>query len=126
MKRLEMLLVALLCVSFQLVAQTKVTGTVYDGADGSPMPGAQVVVTGTTNGAMTDTNGKFTVSVPQGKTITVSLIGFRSQTINPKGKNNIKITLQEDSKMMDEVVFVGYGTMKKSDISGASVTMSED
>jgi len=126
MKRLQMLLVAFLCVSFQLVAQTKVTGTVYDGADGSPLPGAKVVVTGTTTGGLTDMDGNFSVNVPEGKTIQVSLIGFKTQTINPRGRTSLKITLQEDSKLMDEVVVVGYGTMKKSDISGASVTMSED
>ena len=126
MKRLEMLLVALLCTCFQLVAQTRVTGTVYDGADQSPLPGAKVVVTGTQTGTVTNVDGQYAITVPKGKTITVSMMGFQAQTINPKGRTVVDVTLDDDSKLMDEVVVVGYGAMKKSDISGASVTMTEE
>ena len=104
MKRLEMLFVALLCLSFQMLAQTQVKGVV----------------------TITDYDGNYTISVPQGKTLTYSMVGFKPQTIDPKGRTTIDVTLEEDSKMLNDVVVVGYGTMKKSDISGASVTIGED
>ena len=126
MKRLEMLFVALLCLSCQLFAQSKVKGVVYDGTDGSPMIGVKIVVTGTSNGVISDYDGKYAIDVPSGKTLTFSMVGYKAQTINPKGKTTLDVTLQEDSKVLNDVVVVGYGTMKKSDISGASVTMSED
>lgn len=126
MKRLEMLFVALLCLSCQLFAQSKVKGVVYDGTDGSPMIGVKIVVTGTSNGVISDYDGNYAIDVPSGKTLTFSMVGYKAQTINPKGKTTLNVTLEEDSKMLNDVVVVGYGTMKKSDISGASVTMSED
>ena len=126
MKRLEMLFVALLCLSCQLLAQTQVKGVVYDGTDGSPMIGVKIMVTGTNTGTITDYDGNYTISVPQGKTLTYSMVGFKPQTINPNGRTTINVTLEEDSKMLNDVVVVGYGTMKKSDISGASVTIGED
>ena len=64
MKRLEMLFVALLCLSFQMLAQTQVKGVVYDGTDGSPMIGVKVMVTGTNTGTITDYDGNYTISVP--------------------------------------------------------------
>ncbi|MBP5619147.1 MAG: TonB-dependent receptor [Bacteroidaceae bacterium] len=121
-----MLFVALLCLSFQMLAQTQVKGVVYDGTDGSPMIGVKVMVTGTNTGTITDYDGNYTISVPQGKTLTYSMVGFKPQTIDPKGRTTIDVTLEEDSKMLNDVVVVGYGTMKKSDISGASVTIGED
>ena len=126
MKRLEMLFVALLCLSLQVLAQTQVKGVVYDGTDGSPMIGVKVMVTGTNTGTITDYDGNYTISVPQGKTLTYSMVGFKPQTIDPKGRTTVNVTLEEDSKMLNDVVVVGYGTMKKSDISGASVTIGED
>ncbi|MBQ7181183.1 MAG: TonB-dependent receptor [Bacteroidaceae bacterium] len=121
-----MLFVALLCLSFQALAQTEVKGVVYDGTDGSPMIGVKIMVTGTTTGTITDFDGNYTIRVPQGKTLTFSSVGFKSQTIDPKGRTTIDVTLEEDSKVLTDVVVVGYGTMKKSDISGASVTIGED
>ena len=126
MKRPVMLFVALLCLSFQALAQTEVKGVVYDGTDGSPMIGVKIMVTGTTTGTITDFDGNYTIKVPQGKTLTFSSVGFKSQTIDPKGRTTIDVTLEEDSKVLTDVVVVGYGTMKKSDISGASVTIGED
>ena len=67
MKRPVMLFVALLCLSFQAIAQTEVKGVVYDGTDGSPMIGVKIMVTGTTTGTITDFDGNYTIKVPQGK-----------------------------------------------------------
>ena len=126
MKRQKMLFVALLFLSLQALAQTQVKGVVYDGTDGSPMIGVKIMVTGTTTGTITDFDGNYTIRVPQGKTLTYSIVGFKPQTIDPKGRTTIDVTMEEESKMLEDVVVVGYGTMKKSDISGASVTIGED
>ncbi len=101
----------------------KITGTVTDAM--GPVIGASVVVKGTSNGVATDFDGNFTLSVNQGQTIVVSYIGYITKEIKIDGRNNYEITLEEDKKMLDEVVVVGYGTMKKSDISGASSTIGE-
>ena len=101
----------------------KITGTVSDAM--GPVIGASVVVKGTSNGVATDFDGNFTLSVNQGQTIVVSYIGYLTKEIKIDGRNNYEIVLEEDKKMLDEVVVVGYGTMKKSDISGASSTIGE-
>jgi len=108
-------------------AQTKVTGNVKD-ETGEPLIGASVVVKGGGGtGAITDLDGNFSLTLPAGKNqVTVSYVGYEPQTINVTGKKTLNIVLKEDKNMMDEVVVVGYGTMKKSDLSGASVSLGED
>lgn len=101
-----------------------ITGTVSDNM--GPIVGANVVEKGTTNGVITDLDGKFTLSVKQGATLVVSFIGYVNQEIRITNQTNLNILLKEDSEMLDEVVVVGYGTMKKSDLSGSSVSMGED
>ena len=116
------ILLALLFVcSIGLEAQTKITGRVMDGAmTGEPLIGATLKVPGTTAGTVSDLDGNFQLQLPDGKfIIQVSMIGYKTQVVNVKGKTMIEITLQEDSKVVDEVVVVGYGTMKKRDLSGA-------
>lgn len=109
-------------------AQTTVTGRVMDGASNESAIGATVMVVGTTVGTVSDFDGNFTLEVPDGKFILqVSMVGYKTQVINIRGKNHIDVTLQEDTQEMDEVVVVGYGTMKKRDLSGSvSQIKSED
>ena len=102
-----------------------VSGVIID-ATGLPIIGANVLEKGTTNGVITDLDGKFTLSVKPGSTLVISYIGYVSQEIEVGNQTTFNITLKEDSEMLDEVVVVGYGTMKKSDLSGASVSMGED
>ena len=123
-----MFLMALLMGSQLYAQQNTVAGVVTDASDGSPLIGANVLVKGTTVGAITDLDGRFTINVPEGKKVlTVSSIGYKAQdvTLQPYQKT-VSIVLKEDTELLDEVVVVGYGTMKKSDLSGASVTMGED
>lgn len=109
----------------EAVQQTrKITGTVSD--EMGPIVGANVLEKGTTNGVITDINGNFTLNVKLGATIVVSFIGYVNQEIKITNQAKLDVTLKEDSEMLDEVVVVGYGTMKKSDLSGASVSMGED
>lgn len=103
----------------QSIQQTKtVTGQVID-ETGEPVIGASVVVEGTTNGTITDFDGKFALQVPAGKKIVISFVGYVPQTIVPKQGKNFQVTLKEDSKMLDEVVVVGYGTQKAKDVTGS-------
>ena len=101
-------------------AQSKtVSGTVLD-KTGESVIGASVVVKGTTNGTITDFDGKFTLqNVPDNGTIQVSFVGYKTVDIQVKGQSTVKIILEEDTETLDEVVVVGYGVQKKSDVTGA-------
>ena len=104
---------------FMAYAQKTVTGTVKD-ATGEPMIGVSVVVDGTTNGAMTDLDGHFTIQkVPNNGVLKFSYVGYKEQKLPVAGKNTLTVVLQEDAMGLDEVVVVGYGTMKKKDLTGA-------
>jgi TonB-linked SusC/RagA family outer membrane protein len=109
----------------QRVQQTKrITGVVSDAT--GPVIGANVVEKGTTNGVITGIDGDFSINVKPGSTLVISYLGYTSQEIKVGSQSIINVTLKEDSELLDEVVVVGYGTMKKSDLSGASVSMGED
>ncbi|SHK86139.1 SusC/RagA family TonB-linked outer membrane protein [Xylanibacter ruminicola] len=104
-------------------AQNKVTGTVVD-AQGEPIIGASVVVKGTSNGTITDLDGKFTVSnVPAKGSLEVSYVGYKTQVLAIAGKSQFNVTLEEDRQLLDEVVVVGYGVQRKSDVTGALAHM---
>ena len=100
----------------------KVTGMVVDGA-GEPVIGANVVVKGTTNGTITDFDGNYTIEgVPADGVLVISYIGYLSQEIPVGNQSAINVTLKEDTQTLDEVVVVGYGTMRKSDVTGSIST----
>ena len=111
-------------LSVNAVAQN-ITGTVKDNL-GEPAIGASVVEKGTSNGTITDVDGKFTLKVSGKYPIEVSYIGYMTQVINLKGKTSLNIILQEDTKTLDEVVVVGYGTVKKADLSGSVVSINKE
>lgn len=116
----------LLCfVPLWVMAQTiTVTGTVKD-AIGDPVIGASILETGTSNGTITDIDGNFSLTVSSQGKITVSFIGYKTQEINVQGRSRIDVTLQDDTEVLDEVVVVGYGTAKKSDVTGSIATVNE-
>lgn len=109
MKKNILLLMLCLFSSIGVVAQTKsISGLVTD-ATGEPIIGASVIEVGTTNGTITDLDGKFTLNMnPNGK-IKISYVGYQMQTIELKGKTSVRVQLKEDSEMLDEVVVTGYG-----------------
>ena len=121
----SMLVLLFSCLSLNVLGQSlTINGTVTDDKS-EPIIGASVLVVGTTNGTITDFDGKFTLSnVPANGQLNVSYIGMKSQTLDVGGKKIFKITLKEDSKLLDEVVVVGYGTQKKVNLTGA-VTMAD-
>ena len=101
-----------------------VKGTVKDNT-GEPVIGASVVQKGTTNGIVTDIDGNFSLNLPANSTIIVSFIGYKTQELPVAGKKEIMITMKEDTEMLDEVVVVGYGQMKRSDLTGSVVSVSD-
>lgn len=101
-----------------------VKGNVTSKTDGESAIGASVLEMGTTNGTITDMSGDFTLSVPENSTLTVSYIGYKTVTI--KAKPSLKILLEEDSKLIDEVVVTGYSTQRKADLTGAVAVVSVD
>ena len=126
---MKRLVTFVLCtLSLCTFAQTTVTGRVIDGANNETAIGATVIVAGTQVGTVTDFDGNFAIDVPEGKFILqVSMVGYKTQVVNIKGKERVEVTLQQDVQEMDEVVVVGYGVMKKRDLSGSvSQIKSED
>ena len=109
----------LLC-STVMLAQNKVSGTVVD-ASGEPLIGVSVLEDGTTNGGITDFDGNFTLTVKSGAKLTFSYVGYTSQTL--AAANGMKVTLQEDNTVLNEVVVVGYGTMRRKDVTSSITTV---
>ena len=101
-----------------------VKGVVKD-ATGESVIGASVVQKGTSNGIITDIDGNFTLNVPSNSTIVISFVGYKTQEIPVAGKTQINVTLKEDAEMLDEVVVVGYGQMKRSDLTGSVVSVND-
>ena len=96
----------------------RVTGTVAD-QDGGPLPGANVVVVGTTTGVQTDFDGNFEITVPDGGVLEISYVGFTPQRFTITEEQDLQVQLQEDLAALEEVVVVGYGTQKKVNLTGA-------
>ncbi|MBN1181659.1 MAG: SusC/RagA family TonB-linked outer membrane protein [Bacteroidales bacterium] len=107
--------------------QLKVTGVVTDASTGEPLPGVYVRIEGTNAGAVTDAVGRYTVEIPATDAILVfSFVGYNSETITVNGKNEIDITLVPEIAELDEVVVIGYGVQKKSNITGAISQVKSD
>ena len=113
-----------LFLSVSAFAQSTITGQVKD-ATGEPVIGASVLINGTSNGTVTDLDGNFSVNVQPGATLTISYIGFQKQQV--AATNGMVITLQEDqAQQMNEVVVIGYGAVKKSDLTGSVTALKPD
>lgn len=124
-RRIALLSFTLLICLQTALAQQVVKGTVVAQSDGKPVPGASVVVKGTTNGTVTDVDGKYTLNVanPQG-ILVFSYIGFVTQEVSLNNQSILDIHLVVDSKSLDEVVVVGYGTQKRVDVVGSIAKIS--
>ena len=123
-KRIKMLFACLFLVVGMAMAQMKVSGTVLSEEDGQPVIGASIRVTGTGVGTVTDANGKFTITCPQGKKmLTISYVGM--EPVEVSARANMRILLRNDQKNLDEIVVVAYGTTKKSSFTGSATTMKD-
>ncbi len=128
MKSLQkpLVILFLLCL-FPLgaMAQSIIKGTVNDEA-GEPVIGATVKVDGTKTGAITDFNGQYSVEASPNASLTFSYVGYETQKVKVNGRSTINITMKEDATTLNDIVVVGYGTMKKSDISGSVATINKE
>lgn len=103
----------------------KIKGSVVD-ESGLPVIGANIVVEGTTNGTITDLDGNFSLQVPEKAELRISYIGYLDQRVKVGNNNTLHIILKEDTQALDEVIVVGYGTMKKSDLTGSVSSIKVD
>ena len=118
------LMAVLLVSGLSAFAQTAVQGTVLDAANGEPIIGASVLEIGTTNGTITDFDGNFTLNVKPGAKLSISYMGYKTQELEAKG--TLAVRLSEDTEVLDEVVVVGYGVVKKNDATGAVTAIKPD
>ncbi len=119
------------CLTVQSIAQSQtrtVSGTVTSGDDGTPLPGVTVLVKGTTRGATSDLDGKYEITLPEGQsnTLVFSFIGFTTQEIPVDNRSVIDVAMELDMQDLGEVVVVGYGTVKKSDLTGSVVSVRDE
>ena len=114
----------LLMVGMAAYAQTTVQGTVIDAANGEPIIGASILEIGTTNGTITDFDGNFTLNVQAGAKLSISYMGYKTQELAAQPKMAVK--LGEDSELLEEVVVVGYGVVKKHDATGSVTAIKPD
>ena len=127
MKKHAIFVLMLFFMSHALLAQKRITGTVKDGSTSEALPGVNVVLKGTTQGTITNVDGQYNIEVPSDETVLVfSFIGYQRQEVRVGSKTEINILLKSATTGLDEVVVVGYGTMKKSDLTGSVVSISED
>lgn len=120
------LLLTLLSFSLTALAQQKVTGKVKD-SSGEPVIGASVVVKGNnTMGTITDFDGNFMLDAPAKSVLVISYIGYVTQEVPTAGKNSLEIVLKEDTKTLDEVVVIGYGTQRKGDVTSSVASVKAD
>ncbi len=127
MKKIFLYLIVFTLLSVNIMAQVKVNGTVTNAKDATPVPNVSVTVKGTTTGTITDANGNYSIQAPNNDAILVfSYTGFASQEVKAGSKSPLNISLIEQSGALSEVVVIGYGTVKKSDLTGAVATIKGD
>jgi TonB-linked SusC/RagA family outer membrane protein len=124
---LSFILLLGLGLSNQMSAQQRyIQGEVVD-SESNPLPGVTIVVKGTTIGTVTDSDGNFSLQVPpDSETLVFSFVGMKTQEIPIEGKTNFSITMEQESIGIEEVVAVGYGTIRKADLTGSVATLSEE
>ncbi|MDE5871825.1 MAG: carboxypeptidase-like regulatory domain-containing protein, partial [Muribaculaceae bacterium] len=128
MKTRFLILLSFLCIGFMSAkAQFEVKGTVIDGSNGEPLIGASILENGTRNGTTTDLDGQFKLNVKSGNvSIVVSYVGYASKKVAVQNRHEISITLDQEDNNLDELVVVGYGVQKKSDLTGAVSSVSSN
>ena len=126
MKRFLFMLSCLLLGTAFVMAQVQVSGTVTDNS-GTPLPGVNVVVKGTTTGSVTNTDGNYQITAPgMNSILEFSYVGYLTQDIEVGRQTSISVVLEEDVLGLEEVVVVGYGTQRKMDVTGAVATLKGD
>ena len=128
MRKCLLILISIFAFSALAIGQSlTVSGTVISGEDDYPIPGVSIIIKGTTTGTTTDIDGKFSLSASNGDVLVFSFIGMKTEEITVGAQTTINLTMQPETTDLDEVVVIGYGTMKKSDVTGAVASVkSED
>jgi TonB-linked SusC/RagA family outer membrane protein len=127
MKKQFIYSILLILLSLHVMAQSKITGTVTDSKDGSPLPGVTVLVKGVQGGTQTDVNGGYSIQVADANaTLVFSYTGYASQEVSAAGKTTIDVKLTAEIRNLNEVVVIGYGTARKSDLTGAVATVKAE
>jgi len=116
----------MLLLSFSIFAQNayKLKGTVISAVDNMPIPGVNILILNTSRGTSTDFDGNFTIEVSNEEILQFSYLGYKSQTVIVNGQISLKISLEEDSNTLDEVVLIGYGDQKEKNITSALTKVS--
>ncbi|WP_229742958.1 SusC/RagA family TonB-linked outer membrane protein [Wenyingzhuangia marina] len=126
MEKLKLLMIAVvLCFSSTSWAQSKVTGVVTDAND-IPVPGANVIIKGTSKGTIADFDGNFEITASNGDVIAVSYVGYTTKEIAYAGQAKLSVKLEQSNTELDEVVIVGYGTVKRKDLTGSVASMDAE
>ncbi|NRD19230.1 TonB-dependent receptor [Winogradskyella eckloniae] len=124
---LNALLFCLIILPASLMAQSTATGTVTDKANAMPLPGVNVIIKGTSRGTSTDFDGNYSIAVSNGEVLVFSYVGYTTQEIIFNGQSSIDVAIVEDASQLDEVVLIGYGSVKKEDATGSvDVVSSKD
>ena len=127
LKRIFTVLVATLFTTLLLAQNLNISGEVIAADDNLPMMGVNVFVSGVPGqGTITDMNGKYSISVPAGKSLVFRYIGYKEKTIAVSQSGVVNLVMEPDAKMLEEVVAIGYGTMKKSDLTGSVTSIKAD
>lgn len=124
--RIISLIILMVFIPLLAFSQTvTIKGTIKD-VSGEPVVGASITETGTSNGIIADLDGNFTLKVSAKATLTVSFMGYKTQTVNVSGKNNLSIILEEDTQLLGEVVVVGYGVQRKEAVTGSVASIKNE
>ncbi|MFV0392268.1 MAG: carboxypeptidase-like regulatory domain-containing protein, partial [Paludibacteraceae bacterium] len=124
--RSAMIVLFMLIMGFSAFAQKiSISGVVSD-TSGEPVIGASVIEKGTTNGMMTNIDGRFTLNVEPNGAIVISYVGFKTQEISIAGRSNFNVTIEEDSQLLQEVVAIGYGSQTKKEITGSITSVKPE
>ncbi len=127
LKKFKWCFVLLLFASTSALAQNRtITGTVLDSSDGSPLPGVNILIKGSSSGAVTDSNGKYSISASDNSILVFSFVGYASQEVEVGSRTVIDVTLQLDATALSEVVVIGYGSVEKRDVTGAVADISSE
>ena len=121
----KVMLLLLMLSPLQAFGQSKITGTVVDQTNGEPIIGATVKIKGTSTGVVTDIDGNYSIDVKPGQTLEFSYIGYTTQSLKVTKAGRYDINLSEETNTLEQVVVVGYGTMKRSDLTGSVSSINE-
>ncbi len=126
MKKITFVFIFCMFISGLYAQKKEVSGVVTSGNDGLPIPGANIIVEGTTNGTITNLQGEYKINVPKDAKLKFSFVGCKDQVIPVNGRSTINVVLNEDTEIVGEVTVIGYGNVKDDDISAAVTTVKSD